>query len=415
MKKKNEATPGTPSTRTELISFEIDQITIKARSSSSSSSSSSIDDDDDDNDDDDDYNDEHTDDTDPDTDTDTDLVFVITPLVSSDENEEEDIFDTMKWEQEMLPYFVQQLHYLRKIKRIATATTTTASASATTNRTLLSLPKESTMTQYEWETAWDYHYGLTTVMEQIIHTYNTIYGGTGAVAGTVDDEDTSICPGGHGYTNKNKNKNENTSGSCPLWDGGYAVIPTTTYPETLLELEFNEYTPYGPTDEAYASCNEEEDTMDRYVSVWSSSSDDKETVDTNGNSRTGTVHTSIRSHYQELFFYADPTTQDMCMKLDDTVQQCTSYRPHYHEFAVHFPARFLTAIKRVLFVGGGDSMVLHDVLKCKCCVCCVFVFVFVFVFFLYYLYDDVLVMLLFVEEKEEYIYIYLSICLYQYG
>ncbi|OEU23481.1 S-adenosyl-L-methionine-dependent methyltransferase, partial [Fragilariopsis cylindrus CCMP1102] len=53
------------------------------------------------------------------------------------------------------------------------------------------------------------------------------------------------------------------------------------------------------------------------------------------------------------------------MKLDDTVQQCTSYRPHYHEFAVHFPSRFLKQhqVKRVLFVGGGDSMVLHDVLK----------------------------------------------------
>ena len=55
----------------------------------------------------------------------------------------------------------------------------------------------------------------------------------------------------------------------------------------------------------------------------------------------------------------------MVMKLDGTIQQSSSYRPHYHEFAVHFPARFLENVERVLFVGGGDSMVLHEVLKCK--------------------------------------------------
>ena len=73
----------------------------------------------------------------------------------------------------------------------------------------------------------------------------------------------------------------------------------------------------------------------------------------------------IQSQYQAIRFFTDPQTKDMVMKLDDTVQQSSSYRPHYHEFAVHFPARFLESVKRVLFVGGGDSMVLHEVLKCK--------------------------------------------------
>ena len=31
--------------------------------------------------------------------------------------------------------------------------------------------------------------------------------------------------------------------------------------------------------------------------------------------------------------------------------------------AVHYPARFLENIKRVVFVGGGDSMLLHETLK----------------------------------------------------
>jgi spermidine synthase len=30
---------------------------------------------------------------------------------------------------------------------------------------------------------------------------------------------------------------------------------------------------------------------------------------------------------------------------------------------VHYPARFIDTIKRVLFVGGGDSMLLHEALK----------------------------------------------------
>ncbi|OEU17235.1 S-adenosyl-L-methionine-dependent methyltransferase, partial [Fragilariopsis cylindrus CCMP1102] len=51
------------------------------------------------------------------------------------------------------------------------------------------------------------------------------------------------------------------------------------------------------------------------------------------------------------------------MDLEDTVQICSSYRPHYHEFSSHFAARFVDDIKRVVFVGGGDSMMLHEVLK----------------------------------------------------
>ena len=73
----------------------------------------------------------------------------------------------------------------------------------------------------------------------------------------------------------------------------------------------------------------------------------------------------IKSQYQDIRFFYHPEHKDMIMKLDGTVQQCSSYRPHYHEFAVHYPGRFIEDVRRVLFVGGGDSMVLHEVLKCK--------------------------------------------------
>lgn len=79
------------------------------------------------------------------------------------------------------------------------------------------------------------------------------------------------------------------------------------------------------------------------------------------------------------------------MSLDDIVQICSSYRPHYHEVReekyissyhtlishllstftnhigtqpfVHFPAAYLKELKRVAFIGGGDSMLLAEALK----------------------------------------------------
>lgn len=74
---------------------------------------------------------------------------------------------------------------------------------------------------------------------------------------------------------------------------------------------------------------------------------------------------SFQSQYQKISFTYNHLDRDTCMDLDDTVQICDSYRPHYHEYMVHQTARFLPkdSIKRVLFVGGGDSMLLYEILK----------------------------------------------------
>ena len=72
---------------------------------------------------------------------------------------------------------------------------------------------------------------------------------------------------------------------------------------------------------------------------------------------------TVRSTYQLMSFQDRESPLDMCMDLDETLQICSSYRPHYHEFAAHFPARYIETVKRVIFVGGGDSMLLHEVLK----------------------------------------------------
>lgn len=73
---------------------------------------------------------------------------------------------------------------------------------------------------------------------------------------------------------------------------------------------------------------------------------------------------SSESHYQNMDYYRDPETKEMCFHIDGVFQQCTSYRPQYHEMAVHLPARYLPdGLKRVLWIGGGDAMLLHEILK----------------------------------------------------
>jgi len=71
----------------------------------------------------------------------------------------------------------------------------------------------------------------------------------------------------------------------------------------------------------------------------------------------------LKTHYQELNFAFRKEDGDICMDLEDTVQICSTYRPHYHEFSSHFAARFVDNVKNVVFVGGGDSMMLHEILK----------------------------------------------------
>jgi len=71
----------------------------------------------------------------------------------------------------------------------------------------------------------------------------------------------------------------------------------------------------------------------------------------------------VKSYYQDVIYQWNPEIDDICFSIDGTIQICESYRPHYHEPFVHFPARYLDSVKRVLFVGGGDSMLLQEALK----------------------------------------------------
>ena len=74
---------------------------------------------------------------------------------------------------------------------------------------------------------------------------------------------------------------------------------------------------------------------------------------------------NVQTPHQYIEIYQDPQDKDTCFSLDGIVQICGSHRPQYHEMVVHSSARFLNQVKRVVFVGGGDSMLLHEILKCK--------------------------------------------------
>ena len=74
------------------------------------------------------------------------------------------------------------------------------------------------------------------------------------------------------------------------------------------------------------------------------------------------IHSNLNIS-RSIFYNVE--TRDTWRDLVDAVQICDAYHLHYHEFAVHQTARFMPkdSIKLVLFVGGGDSMLLHETLK----------------------------------------------------
>ncbi|GKY97905.1 hypothetical protein MPSEU_000748500 [Mayamaea pseudoterrestris] len=123
--------------------------------------------------------------------------------------------------------------------------------------------------------------------------------------------------------------------------------------ETALYQHFYDPLLFGSAD-TYSNINEELYSEDRHYTcdhIQSHSFHGHETLE------------KVVSHYQRLEFDVHPETRETCFWLDMYVQQCTSYRPHYHEVAIHYTARYLDKVQRIAWIGGGDSMLLHDALK----------------------------------------------------
>jgi len=70
-----------------------------------------------------------------------------------------------------------------------------------------------------------------------------------------------------------------------------------------------------------------------------------------------------KSQYQTIEFTYNEDTDNTCLQLSGWLQTCTNFRPHYHEAFVHVPAQYVDDVKRVVFLGGGDNMILHEILK----------------------------------------------------
>jgi len=70
-----------------------------------------------------------------------------------------------------------------------------------------------------------------------------------------------------------------------------------------------------------------------------------------------------KSQYQEIEFTYNKAEDNTCLTLSGWLQTCTSFRPHYHEAFVHVPAQYVDDVKRVVFLGGGDNMILHEIMK----------------------------------------------------
>ena len=69
------------------------------------------------------------------------------------------------------------------------------------------------------------------------------------------------------------------------------------------------------------------------------------------------------SQYQTIEFTYNKNNDNTCLQLSSWLQTCTNFRPHYHEAFVHVPAQYVDDVKRVVFLGGGDNMILHEILK----------------------------------------------------
>ena len=69
------------------------------------------------------------------------------------------------------------------------------------------------------------------------------------------------------------------------------------------------------------------------------------------------------SHYQGIRYEHNAEMGETCLYLSDWLQTCSSFRPHYHESVVHIPASYVDEVKRVIYLGGGDNYMLHEILK----------------------------------------------------
>ena len=71
----------------------------------------------------------------------------------------------------------------------------------------------------------------------------------------------------------------------------------------------------------------------------------------------------ILGYFESHYFLEKGDGVDVCFDIDNVVQVCSSYRPYHHEYITHAAAKYVETVKRVAFIGNGDSMLLHEIMK----------------------------------------------------
>ena len=98
-----------------------------------------------------------------------------------------------------------------------------------------------------------------------------------------------------------------------------------------------------------------------YNRVWISDVCGVESFDTPNKESVNTVYQRMQWSHFDSHFRED--SRETCLHLDNTLHSCSAFRPHVHETIIHYPAGYLAEVKRVLYVGGGDLIILHEILK----------------------------------------------------
>jgi len=71
----------------------------------------------------------------------------------------------------------------------------------------------------------------------------------------------------------------------------------------------------------------------------------------------------VKGFYQELDYLYESDVDNTYMNMEGMLHSASNFRAHYHESSIHVPLQYVKDVKRVAYIGGGDNMVLHEVLK----------------------------------------------------
>jgi len=75
------------------------------------------------------------------------------------------------------------------------------------------------------------------------------------------------------------------------------------------------------------------------------------------------VGNPVEGFYQTLMYSYEDNIDNTYMDMAGMLHSASNFRAHYHESAIHHPLQYVKDVKRVAYIGGGDNMVLDEVLK----------------------------------------------------